>query len=105
MAQRGGRRPGAGRKPDPELQEFREWLRGKFNTPAGRKKLWARAWKSDVILAKLLDKSVPTPTELDININRIPSDFTFRCELTTRSDSPSPAPVEIPEGGHRGPGD
>jgi hypothetical protein len=56
MAGYGGRRAGAGRKPNPEFQEFRAWLRREFNKPGAREKILDRAWTtgSDTVLVELL---------------------------------------------------
>lgn len=91
----GGRRPGAGRKLDKESLEFRTFWREWFDSPAGREHLIARAKRSDTILAKLIDKCFPTPTELDVSFNRIPKDFRFICELTTRGGSPAAGAVDV----------
>jgi hypothetical protein len=101
----GGSRPGSGRKLAPETIEFRAFWRRWFDSPKGRKHLVQRAKKSDAILAKLIDKCFPTPTELDVSFNRIPSDLRFVCELTARG-GPAPAgPVDVPDPDPGVPGD
>jgi len=101
----GGRRAGAGRKAPKETVEFRTFWRAWLESPEGRKHLEERVKKSDTLLAKIIDKCHPTPTELDISINRIPDDFVFRCEFTTRGGAQAPAAVPLPGAGDGEPGD
>lgn len=42
--------PGPGRP----AEEFKAWLRGRFDDPKEREQLWARAGKSDYLMGKLL---------------------------------------------------
>ncbi len=58
---RGGRRPNAGRKPDPATLEFRAFWRNWFESEEGRIHLLQRAKRSDALLAKLIDKVYPSP--------------------------------------------
>jgi len=57
----GGRRPGAGRKVEQSVLDFRKWVREWVESPAGRRHILNRARKSDAVLAKLLDKVYPSP--------------------------------------------
>lgn len=90
MAGRGGPRPnsggaraGAGRKLPRSAIAWRDHWRGKFNTAATRAYLWRQAKRllereNDASLVnKLIDKTFPTPTELDLNINALPPDLVF----------------------------
>lgn len=61
---RGGARKGAGRRAPTAVLEFRDWWRRWFESKSGRAYLVKRARASDQILAKLIDKVYPTPTEL-----------------------------------------
>ncbi len=100
----GGKRPGAGRKLEPSALKLREWYRAVLWRDREKHYRIAveRAKKGDTaFLSRLYDKVLPTPTEIDLNVHSIPSDFTFRCELSTRSGSPSAAPMAVSEGGHR----
>jgi hypothetical protein len=79
----GGARAGAGRKLDPSALEWRDFWRGKFNDSETRRWLWTLARglakTGDVaLLCKLVDKTFPTPQELDLNVNRLPEDLIFR---------------------------
>lgn len=115
MAQRGGRRPntggyraGSGRKLDASALRLREWYRERLWRD--REKHYALALKhaqkgDTAFLAKLYDKVLPTPTELDVNINRIPADFVFRCELREGSGTPAAAAVAVPDARGGEPGD
>ena len=90
MPKRGGSRPntggarrGAGRKLAPSALEWRDFWRGKFNDSGTRRWLWNLAKKQaeagDVsLLNKLIDKTFPTPQEVDLNVNRLPEDLVFR---------------------------
>ncbi len=50
----GGRRPGAGRKPDPVVLEFRAYWRKKFDQPRWRKWLALKAMRNERILCLLV---------------------------------------------------
>lgn len=63
---RGGARPGAGRKLDPEVAEFRQWLRKHFNSKKGRVELIKRMHLSDVIFAQALRLAMPAPVSLEV---------------------------------------
>ena len=98
----GGKRAGAGRKLDPTVLKLREWYRAQLWRDRAKHYRIAvdNARKGDTaMLVKLLDKVLPTPTELDVNINSIPADFVFRCELVTRGGAASPASLGLPAGG------
>lgn len=64
---RGGRRPNAGRKPDPATLEFRAFWRTWFESGEGRAHLLRRAKASDAILSKLLDKVWPSPQAVKLD--------------------------------------
>lgn len=85
----GGARPGAGRKLPPSAIAWRDFWRGKFNSPATRTYLWAQAKRllekeNDASLVnKLIDKTFPTPSELDLNVNALPPDLVFTSRRAT----------------------
>lgn len=94
----GGRRPGAGRKLDPTVLKLREWYRAQLWRDRAKHYRIAvdNAKKGDTaMLVKLLDKVLPTPTELDINLTSIPADLVFRCELTTRGGTSAAGAVGV----------
>jgi len=104
----GGKRAGAGKPLHPSVIRLREWYRAVLWRDREKHYRIALEWagKGDTaLLAKLIDKVIPTPTELDVNINRIPGDFVFRCELTTRGGLASSPSVAVPEGGRGGSSD
>jgi hypothetical protein len=63
---RGGARPGAGRKLDPEVAEFRQWLRKYFNSKKGRAALLKRMNFSDAVFAQALRLAMPAPVSLEV---------------------------------------
>lgn len=104
----GGARPGAGRKLDASALRLREWYRERLwrDREKHYKLAIRRAEKGDTsFLSKLYDKVLPTPTELDVNLNRIPSDFVFRCEISTGGSPADPAALGLSARGRGGPGD
>ena len=62
----GGRRPGAGRKVEQSVLDFRKWVREWVESPAGRKHILKRMKESDSILAKVLDKCYATPQSIKL---------------------------------------
>lgn len=104
----GGKRPGAGRKLAPAVLAWRDHWRSHFNNPTVRDYLWKQAKRllekeNDAsLINKLIDKTEPTPTEVDVNINRIPPDFVFDVQLVTRGESPSPGSMAVPAFGGGG---
>lgn len=100
----GGARPGAGRKLDASALRLREWYRERLwrDREKHYKLALRHAQNGDTaFLAKLYDKVLPTPTEIDVNLNRIPADFVFRAVLTQAGGVTPPASVAVPDA-HRG---
>lgn len=81
MAQRGGRRPGAGRKLSPETVLWREWQRARLYED--REKNYDLATRlaaegNTRLLEKIYDKTWPTPHDVDVRFEGLPRNGIFR---------------------------
>lgn len=81
MAQRGGARPGAGRKLSPETVLWREWQRQRiYEDREEHYQLALRLAKkgNTRLLEKIYDKTWPTPHDVDVRFEGLPADGIFR---------------------------